>query len=91
MDFFLQASKALIFSSEQKATNKVGIFSGPIEGNSAQFISNLYGTLISIAFAFLGTYILLRIIKLFMKVDVSLPEENASLDRALHGEEAYDF
>lgn len=73
------------------AAKKIGGFSGLIEGNSAQFVSNIYGTLISIAFAFIGTYILLRIIKLFMKVDVSLPEENASLDRALHGEEAYDF
>jgi Amt family ammonium transporter len=73
------------------AAKKVGGFAGLIEGNSAQFMSNLYGTMISVAFAFIGTYILLRIIKLFMKVDVSLPEENASLDRALHGEEAYDF
>ncbi len=73
------------------AAKSIGGFSGLIEGNSAQFFSNLYGTLISITFAFVGTYALLRIIKAFMKVDPVMKEEEESLDRALHGEEAYDF
>ncbi len=73
------------------AAKSIGGFSGLIEGNTAQFLSNIYGTLISIVFAFVGTYLLLRFIKLFMRVDPVLKEEQESLDRALHGEEAYDF
>ncbi len=73
------------------AAKSIGGFSGLIEGNSAQFVSNLYGTIISAAFAFVGTYVLLRAIKLFMKIDPVVKEEQESLDRALHGEEAYDF
>lgn len=73
------------------AVKSIGGFSGLIEGNTAQFISNVYGTLLSAVFAFVGTYILLRVIKFFMKVDPVVKEEQESLDRALHGEEAYDF
>ncbi len=72
------------------AAKSIGGFSGLLEGNTAQFLSNIYGTLISMVFAFVGTY-LLRFIKLFMGVDPVLKEEQESLDRALHGEEAYDF
>ena len=73
------------------AAKSIGGFSGLLEGNTAQFLSNIYGTLISMVFAFVGTYLLLRFIKLFMGVDPVLKEEQESLDRALHGEEAYDF
>lgn len=73
------------------ASAKIGGFSGLIEGNTTQFLSNIYGTLIAMAFAFIGTYIILKIVGIFMKLRVELHEEEASLDRALHGEEAYDF
>ncbi len=69
------------------AAKSVGGFSGLIEGNTDQFLANLYGTGIAMAFAFFGTYILLMIIKAFMKVTVH--DEN--IDRALHGEEAYEW
>jgi Amt family ammonium transporter len=69
----------------------IGNFSGWIEGNSDQFFSNLYGTAISAVYAFVATYVILMVLKLVMNVRVEPSEEQAGLDRALHGEEAYDF
>jgi len=40
-------------------------------------------------FAFVGSYMLLRIINVFTPVRVSPTEENAGLDITQHGEEAY--
>ncbi len=74
------------------AAESIGGFSGLLEGNSEQFLSNLYGTLIAMAFAFVVTFILLRVLKFFMNISVepAVAEENG-LDRTLHGEEAYAF
>jgi Amt family ammonium transporter len=73
------------------AMKSMGGFSGLIEGNTDQFLANLYATLIAMIFAFVMTYILLVILKAVMKVSVEPTEEEEGLDRALHGEEAYDF
>ncbi len=73
------------------AAKSIGGFSGLIEGNTTQFFANIYGTAIAMAFGFVATYILLKIIGLFMNIKVAVADENESLDRALHGEEAYDF
>ncbi len=73
------------------AAKSMGGFSGLIEGNTQQFIANLQGTAIAAVYAFIGTYILLVIIRLFMKISVDPREQEEGLDRALHGEEAYDF
>lgn len=73
------------------AAKSVGGFSGLLEGNSAQFLANVYGTAISMFYAFIATYIILFVLKMMMKVSIDPQEEQAGLDRALHGEEAYDF
>lgn len=73
------------------AVSGVGGFSGLLEGNTDQFLANIYGTAVAAVFAFVATYVLLKIIKAFMDVSIRQKEENESLDRALHGEEAYDF
>ena len=73
------------------AVKSVGGFSGLLEGNSQQFIANLEGTTISVVFAFVGTYILLSILKLFMSLKVDAKEDQESVDQLLHGEKAYDF
>ncbi len=73
------------------AAKSVGGFSGLIEGNMDLFIANIYATGMAALFAFLATFIILKIMKLFMNVGVDVQEEDASLDRALHGEEAYAF
>ncbi len=73
------------------ASKAIGGFSGLIEGNSDQFMANLYATIISATFAFVATFVILQIIKAFMNVRVSVREEHDSLDMTLHGEEAYAF
>ena len=73
------------------ATAKIGGFSGLIEGNTKQFMANIYGTAISMAFAFFATYILLKILSKVMKINVAKKEQEEGLDKALHGEEAYNF
>lgn len=73
------------------ASKSIGGFSGLIEGNVSQFLANIYGTAISIVFAFSATFILLKIIGLFMKLKTEPSAEEEGLDRALHGEEAYNF
>ncbi|HVW66699.1 MAG TPA: ammonium transporter [Candidatus Peribacteraceae bacterium] len=73
------------------AAKSVGGVSGLLEGNTHQFIANLEGTTIAVVFAFVGTWVLLNIIQMFMSLKVNLKEEQESLDRMLHGEEAYDF
>ena len=73
------------------AVKSIGGFSGYIEGNAALLMSNIYGTVIAVVFSFFTTLILLLIMKSFMNVSISRKEEEESLDRALHGEEAYDF
>lgn len=73
------------------ASKAVGGFDGLIEGNSEQFFANLYVTLAAAAFAFVMTFILLKVLKGVMNVRVQPHEEEEGLDRALHGEEAYEF
>ena len=73
------------------ASKAIGGYAGLIEGNSAQFMANLYATFASAGFAFIATLVLLKILKAVMNVNVQLKDEQESLDRALHGEEAYDF
>ncbi len=73
------------------ASEAMGGFSGLIEGNSEQFLANVYGTVIAAAFAFFATYAILSVLTMLMNVNVTLKEEEESLDRALHSEEAYDF
>jgi Amt family ammonium transporter len=73
------------------AAKSIGGFSGLLEGNTALFVANVEATAISATFAFVATYVLLRIIKALMPIGVDATEEAAGLDRALHGEEAYIF
>ncbi len=73
------------------AAKEIGGFAGLLEGNTAQFLSNLYGTGIAMVFAFVVTWLILRVLMLFMTIRVDPREEAEGLDRALHGEEAYDF
>jgi Amt family ammonium transporter len=73
------------------AVKSVGGFSGLLEGNADQFLANVYATGIAMVFAFVATYVILMVLKAVMNVSVEPREEEEGLDRALHGEEAYDF
>jgi len=58
-------------------------------GNPIQVVIQLFAVLIVGGFAFVGSYILLRVINVFTPLRVSPKEEDAGLDITQHGEEAY--
>jgi Amt family ammonium transporter len=58
-------------------------------GNIYQLIVQVFGVVVVGFFAFVGSYIILRVINVFTPVRVSPAEEDAGLDISEHGEEAY--
>jgi Amt family ammonium transporter len=62
---------------------------GLFYGNPSLLISQLIAVVVVAAFAFFGTYALLRLIKIFSPLRVSQEEEEKGLDSSQHGEEAY--
>ncbi len=68
------------------AINKV---SGLIGGDTHQFLVQLLGMVIAVVYSFVLTYILLRLINLFIPVRVSEDIETNGLDKGIFGEDAY--
>jgi Amt family ammonium transporter len=62
---------------------------GLFYGNPAQAVVQLFAVFIVAGFAFVGSYLLLRVINIFTPLRVSPKEEDAGLDITQHGEEAY--
>lgn len=58
-------------------------------GNPGQVAIQALAVFVVAAFAFFGSYILLRIINFFGPIRVSAKDEDAGLDLTQHGEEAY--
>ena len=59
-------------------------------GNPALVVAQLIGIIVVASFAFVGSYVLLRVINVFTPVRVSPKEEDAGLDMSQHGEAAYE-
>jgi Amt family ammonium transporter len=59
-------------------------------GNPALVVAQLVGIVVVAAFAFVGSYVLLRVINVFTPVRVSPKEEDAGLDMSQFGEAAYE-
>lgn len=62
---------------------------GLLYGNMYQLIIQVFGVVVVGFFAFVGTYVLLRVINVFTRVRVSPKDEDAGLDITQLGEEAY--
>jgi Amt family ammonium transporter len=62
---------------------------GLFYGNPSLFVSQLIAVIVVAAFAFFGTYALLRLIKAILPLRVSSEDEEIGLDISQHGEEAY--
>ena len=75
----------LFASTAVNAAGPNGLF----YGNPSQLVVQLLGVLIVGGFAFVGSYLLLRVINVFTPLRVSQQEEDAGLDITQHGEEAY--
>ncbi|MFK5959297.1 MAG: ammonium transporter [Lutibacter sp.] len=72
------------------ASSTINGQSGLLEGNSAFFIKEVVAVIAASAYAFVFTYVMLIVINFATKVKVSEEDEQAGLDDALHGEQAYD-
>ena len=62
---------------------------GLFYGNPSLLVSQLIAVVVVAAFAFFGSYGLLRLIRIFLPLRVSQEEEENGLDSSQHGEEAY--
>jgi Amt family ammonium transporter len=62
---------------------------GLFDGNLAQLGIQAFAVLVVAAFAFAGSYLLLRLVDVFSQLRVSPKEEDEGLDLSQHGEEAY--
>jgi ammonium transporter, Amt family len=81
----LFASAAISVSANVPGVN--GLFFG----NPSQFIAQLIAIAVVVPFAFFGSYLLLKLVNLFSPLRVSEKAEDAGLDLAEHGEEAYQL
>lgn len=73
------------------AMSSVNGVSGLIEGNFRQFWVQVIGVTIAAVYAFVVTWIILKVVNCFVPVRVSTEAEFQGLDTALHGEDAYDL
>jgi Amt family ammonium transporter len=62
---------------------------GMIDGNIYQLGAQALAVVVVSAFAFIGSYLLLRAVDIFSPLRVSPKEEDEGLDLSQHGEEAY--
>jgi len=66
-----------------------GVSDGLFYGNAAQLGDQVLAALAAPAYAFIGTYVLLRVVGALMPLRVTDSEEALGLDVTAHGEEAY--
>ncbi len=73
------------------ATTMINNVNGLFYGNLSQLISQIIAVIAVAAYAFFGSYILLKLINIFSPLRVSPEEEDKGLDLSQHGEEAYNL
>ena len=71
-----------------KAINAAGA-DGLFFGNPAQFGIQALAVLISVVFAFVGTFVILKLVDVAMGLRISEEEERMGLDLSQHDERAY--
>lgn len=71
------------------AVSSVNGISGLIEGDVHQFLVQLGSTVFAGAYAFAVTWLILKVVNIFLPVRVTAEEEEEGLDEAIHNEEAY--
>ena len=75
-----------IFAS--KAVNPAGA-DGLLYGNPKQLLIQLIAVVVTMGYSFIGSYIILKVIDLFVKVRVGERDEIIGLDLTQHHENAY--
>ena len=71
------------------ATTMINSVNGLFYGNSGQLVAQVIAVVVVAAYAFFGSYLLLKLINIFSPLRVSPEEEDQGLDLSQHGEEAY--
>lgn len=71
------------------AVKSINGIDGLIAGNVHQFFIQIAGVLIISVYAFVVTYIILKVVNKFLPVRVTEDEETKGLDISIHNEEAY--
>jgi Amt family ammonium transporter len=71
------------------AVAAVGGTAGLIDGNPEQLVIQLIATVFTVAFAAIGTFIIIKAIDLAIGLRVRAEDEEAGLDVSVHGETAY--
>lgn len=62
---------------------------GKVDASLNQIISQVIAVLIAIAYSAIGTFIIAKIVSIFMPLRASATSERLGLDITMHGEEAY--
>lgn len=65
----------------------IGGVSGMLEGNGSQVVAQILAVAVCAAYAAIVTFVILKVMKLFMTLRVDEAVERAGLDVALHGDE----
>jgi Amt family ammonium transporter len=71
------------------ATEAIGGHTGLLYGNTTQFIAQLVGAGSAMLYAFVLTFVLVKLVELTVGLRVTEEEEYVGLDLAQHGERAY--
>jgi Amt family ammonium transporter len=66
-----------------------GLSDGLLYGDASQFLWQLIAALVAPTYAFVATFVLLKVLGAFMPLRVTDVEESLGLDIKQHGEEAY--
>jgi ammonium transporter, Amt family len=69
------------------AVAAIGETSGLLEGNPGQLLTQLYGVGVTLAWAGIGTFVLLKVIGFFLPLRVRDEDERIGLDLTQHGEQ----
>ncbi len=72
----------------EKAINAAGN-NGLLFGNPMQLLTQIIAVLATAAYAFIATYILLKVLSFFMDLRVDKKDEEQGLDLSVHGEAGY--
>ena len=73
------------------AREDIGGVNGLFFGNPGQFVSQLISVVATIAFCFVMTFIILKVLDAIVGIRVAEEDEIAGLDLALHGETGYNL
>jgi Amt family ammonium transporter len=73
------------------AAASIGGVNGLLFGNPGQLVAQLLAVAVVAPFAFVGSYVLLKLVNLFSPLRVCEESEDAGLDLSEHGEEAYQL